>query len=57
VRSSRLGVFADVFNLGNQGIPDPSARRPIFEISGPSFGQPQFWLSPRTLRAGLRLSF
>ena len=57
VRSSRLGVFADVFNLGNQGIPDPSARRPVFEISGPSFGQPQFWLSPRTLRAGLRLSF
>ena len=57
VHGSRLGVFADVFNLGNQGIPDPSARRPVFEISGPSFGQPQFWLSPRTLRAGLRLSF
>jgi hypothetical protein len=56
-REGRAGVFADVFNLGNQGIPDPSARRPVIEFSGPSFGRPQFWLSPRTLRAGVRLSF
>jgi hypothetical protein len=54
---SRLGLFADVFNVGNQGIPDPSARRPVVDFSGPSFGQPVFWLSPRIVRAGVRVSF
>jgi hypothetical protein len=53
----RIGVFGDVFNVGNQGIPDPAMRRPVVEFSGPSFGQPMFWLSPRTLRAGVRVSF
>jgi hypothetical protein len=57
VHGSRLASLPMSSTLGNQGIPDPSARRPIVELSGPSFGQPQFWLSPRTLRAGLRLSF
>ena len=56
-RRGRIGVFGDVFNLGNQGIPDPAMRRPVVEFSGPSFGQPMFWLSPRTLRAGVRVSF
>jgi hypothetical protein len=56
-RTGSAGVFADDFNVGNQGIPDPSARRPVFEISGPLFGQPQFWLPPRTLRVGVRLAF
>lgn len=56
-RTGRAGVFADVFNVTNQGIPDPNARRPVIELSGPSFGQPQFWLPPRTLRAGVRLGF
>lgn len=54
---TQLGVFADVFNVGNQGVPDPSARRPVTELSGPSFGQPMFWLAPRILRAGVRVSF
>jgi hypothetical protein len=56
-RPGKIGVFADVFNLNNQGIPDPTARRPVVELSGSSFGLPQFWLSPRTLRAGVRMSF
>ena len=53
----RVGLFADVFNATNQGIPDPSMRRPVIEFSGPTFGQPQFWLAPRTLRVAVRLSF
>lgn len=53
----QIGVFADAFNVNNQGIPDPSMRRPVIEFSGPSFGQPQFWLAPRTLRIGARVSF
>jgi len=56
-RVGRAGLFADAFNVTNQGIPDTSARRPVVEISGPSFGLPQFWTAPRTLRAGLRLTF
>ena len=55
--SKRVGVYADVLNLNNQGIPDSSQRRPVVELSGPYFGQPQFWTAPRTLRAGVRLTF
>lgn len=53
----RVGIFADVLNLANQGIPDPSARRPVITFSGPAFGQPQFWLTPRTVHAAVRVSF
>jgi hypothetical protein len=53
----RVGLFADVLNLANQGIPDPSFRRPVVTFSGPAFGLPQFWLPPRTVRAAVRVSF
>lgn len=53
----RLGVFADVFNVGNQGAPDPSKIFAVEFRSGPNFGQPLNWLPPRTLRAGVRLMF
>ncbi|PWT81794.1 MAG: hypothetical protein C5B57_09815 [Blastocatellia bacterium] len=54
---SRLGLFADLFNVNNQGIPNPVDRRPVVELSGPSFGRPATWTSPRTLRVGVRFSF
>jgi Carboxypeptidase regulatory-like domain len=47
-----LGVFADVFNVGNQGV---SLRNT--ELSGPNFGVPAERLEPRTLRAGVRVMF
>jgi len=53
----RLGVFADVFNVGNQGAPDPSKIFAVEFRSGPAFNQPLYWLQPRTLRAGVRLTF
>jgi hypothetical protein len=56
-QDGRIGVFADMMNLTNQGIPDPSFRRPVVTFSGPSFGQPQFWLPPRIVYAAVRASF
>lgn len=47
-----LGVFADVFNVGNQGVSLWNT-----EVSGPNFGVPAQWIEPRTLRAGVRLMF
>ncbi|MDO8678390.1 MAG: TonB-dependent receptor [Acidobacteriota bacterium] len=47
-----LGVFADVFNVGNQGVALRNTN-----VSGPNFGVPAEWLEPRTLRAGVRLMF
>jgi hypothetical protein len=55
--NGRIGVFVDVMNLTNQGIPDPSFRRPVITFSGPFFAQPQFWLPPRTVYAAVRASF
>lgn len=47
-----LGVFADIFNVGNQGVS-------LFDIrlSGPNVGVRRQWIEPRTLRAGVRLMF
>jgi hypothetical protein len=53
----RVGIFVDGFNLTNQGIPDPTSRRAVSEVSGPTFGMPLNWLAPRSARAGVRLSF
>jgi hypothetical protein len=47
-----LGVFADIFNVGNQGVSLKDT-----EVSGPNFGVPARWIEPRTLRAGIRLLF
>jgi len=49
---SKVGAYADVFNVTNQGI----ANR-YYQISGPSFGTPNSWSNPRILRAGLRVTF
>lgn len=53
----RLGFLVDGFNVTNQGIPDPSYRRAVYEVSGPSFGAPLNWLPPRSARAAVRVSF
>ena len=55
-RRGSVGMYADVFNATNQGAPDPAFRRPVINFSGPSFGKPQFWLAPRRLQVGLRVS-
>lgn len=56
-RRWRIGLFVDVFNLGNQGVPDAEQVAPIQEISGSTFGQPRKWVDPRTVRLGLRVTF
>ncbi len=47
-----LGIFADVFNLNNQGV-----AVSVQEGSGATFGQPLGWLTPRTLQLAGRVSF
>jgi hypothetical protein len=51
------GLFVDVFNLNNQGIPDSQASRPVNDSSGSSFGEPLEWIDPRLVRVGLRFTF
>ena len=53
----QAGIYADVFNLGNQGLPVTRLVRPVFEESGPNFGTPRTWMEARTLQVGFRLSF
>jgi carboxypeptidase family protein len=47
-----VGLFLNVFNLGNQGIPFN-----INQMSGSNFGLPLAWIEPRRVRAGVRLVF
>jgi hypothetical protein len=47
-----FGVFADVFNVNNQGL-----ALVITNTSGANFGVPARWSEPRTLRAGVRVMF
>jgi hypothetical protein len=49
---TKIGAYADVFNITNQGIGNR-----FFNVSGPNFGTPTSWSNPRILRAGLRVSF
>jgi TonB dependent receptor/Carboxypeptidase regulatory-like domain len=50
-----VGMYVDVFNVNNQGIPSgfPANREP----SGATFGTPTAWLAPRTVQVGARLTF
>jgi hypothetical protein len=50
--TSTLGGYLDVFNLINQGVP-----LGVSALSGPSLGTPLAWNDPRTLRAGVRVTF
>jgi hypothetical protein len=47
-----VGVYFDIFNVTNQGV-----AITIQNLSGDSFGQPDDWSSPRTLRVGGRITF
>jgi hypothetical protein len=51
-----LGLFFDVFNVWNQGVPNSDATA-INENSGARFGEPVSWVDPRMLRVGIRASF
>jgi hypothetical protein len=50
--AATLGLFADVFNIWNQGV-----ALNVFRRSGASFGIPTQWAEPRTVRAGARVVF
>ena len=52
-----VGVYADVFNLGNQAVPNSNYSWAVVEVSGPSFGEPGAWLDPRRLQVGVRYVF
>lgn len=49
---TRVGVYLDALNAVNIG-----RARQYIPISGPNFGRPRAWTSPRTMRLGLRCAF
>jgi hypothetical protein len=51
------GLFFDVFNVWNQGVPDSDVINAVNDNAGSRFGEPNFWIDPRTLRVGVRASF
>jgi hypothetical protein len=53
----RLGIYVDVFNVGNQGVPNAEVAAPIQQNSGPNYGKPLQWVDPRSVRLGFRLTF
>ena len=52
-----LGGYADVFNVGNQGVPDSEFPDIVNSLSGPNLGVPFRWRQPRQVRVGLQLTF
>jgi hypothetical protein len=56
-QSRTAGVFVDIFNVNNQGIPDSETSQPITDTSGSDFGKPREWIDPRLVRLGLRFTF
>jgi hypothetical protein len=53
----RLAVFADVFNLTNQGVPDSDWATPVITASGSMLGVPLYWRQPRRVRVAVRVVF
>lgn len=53
----QAGVYLDLFNLNNQGVPDNTSRSAVIESSGTTFQNPNRWISPRLARLGFRLTF
>jgi hypothetical protein len=47
-----FSAFADVFNINNQGV-----STSVNTGSGPNFALPTGWAAPRTLRAGIRVTY
>jgi len=56
-QSRTAGVFLDIFNVNNQGIPDSTSSRPYTDTSGAHFGEPRVWIDPRLVRLGVRFTF
>jgi Carboxypeptidase regulatory-like domain/TonB dependent receptor-like, beta-barrel len=52
-----VGVFFNFYNMNNQGVADNDEDRPLQDLSGSSFGDPRFWIDPRTIRLGARFQF
>ena len=55
--SRQVGVYLDLFNLNNQGVPDNGSRTAVIESSGSTFQNPNRWISPRLARLGFRVMF
>jgi hypothetical protein len=55
--SRQAGIFLDIFNLNNQGVPLNDSRTAVIESSGSTFNNPNRWISPRLARLGFRLTF
>ena len=55
--SGTLGLFADIFNVWNQGVPNSDLNDAIIDNSGTRFGEPSAWVDPRMLRVGVRVTF
>ena len=53
----QFGIYLDVFNINNQGVIDNGQRTGVIEGSGSTFGNPNFWISPRLARLGFRFTF
>jgi len=51
------GVYVDILNMNNLGMPIVRFRNPLFEQSGRNFGLPRSWIDPRTVQAGIRFTF
>jgi len=56
-QSRQAGVYLDAFNLNNQGAVDSGFRTGIIESSGPNYGNPNVWISPRLFRLGFRFTW
>ncbi|MGQ0733634.1 MAG: carboxypeptidase regulatory-like domain-containing protein [Acidobacteriota bacterium] len=54
VAGRTLGIYADVFNLTNRGVPPALV---VVEGSGATFGRPTGWASPRTAQLAVRVKF
>jgi hypothetical protein len=55
--ATTLGVFGDIFNVWNQGVPNSDIGDAINPNSGAAFGLPNVWIDPRMLRIGVRTTF
>jgi hypothetical protein len=52
--SRTLGIYADVFNVTNQGVP---LALTVLESSNATFGQPTGWATPRYVQIAARFRF
>jgi hypothetical protein len=55
--AKQAGIYLDLFNINNQGVPQNDSRTAVIESSGSTFNNPNRWISPRLARLGFRLTF